>query len=245
MSALEGLALSVWRIDAAAPADGHSVRVPSHVRRGGDACRHVRVDHRNQELQRVCAPTSPASPWAASRAKRGAAKTGTCLRVPRHGPAPGRRTAKGVSYFDSAVLAPGNEGLSKFDSAVPVPSLREARAPGRPRAASSWSPSRRRPPGEDGRGSPGDSDDASYSPPITLRTVAGSGTWRAVEGVALGRISAAWPFAIPSARNARSTLGIRTSAADGARSGSGPAHSGSYAGPFRRSAPVALEPPVP
>jgi hypothetical protein len=46
------------------------------------------------------------------------------LTRPRHGPAPRRRTAKGVSYFDSAVLTPGKEGLSTFDSAVPAPSLR-------------------------------------------------------------------------------------------------------------------------
>ena len=35
----------------------------------------------------------------------------------------GRRTAKGVSNVDSAVLTPGNEGLSTFDVSVHGPRL--------------------------------------------------------------------------------------------------------------------------
>jgi hypothetical protein len=120
LSALEGLALSVWRIDAAVPMDGPSVRVPSHVRRGGDAGRPLRWEHGNRE--HLCGrPNVARIAVGGEPGERGATKAGTCFCGPRHGRAPGRRTAKGVSTVDSALPTPGNEGLSKFDSSGTKP----------------------------------------------------------------------------------------------------------------------------
>ena len=78
----------------------------------------------------VSAPESPPSPRAATWARGGRYEDGNTLLCTPARAGPGRRTAKGVSQFDSAVLTPGNEGLSNFDSAVPAPRLRETEGPG-------------------------------------------------------------------------------------------------------------------
>jgi hypothetical protein len=225
-------------------AQDHVLVRPSHVRGGGDGAGLCAWSTGTKNTC-VSAPGSPASPRAASWAKGGAAKPGTCCCVPRHGPAPGRPTAKGVSNVDSAVLTPGNEGLSKVDSAVPAPRLREARAPGRPRAASSWSPGSRGPPGEEGRGSSSDGADASGSPAAAGRTAAGPepGVWLRASRCH-GSVQ---PDPLPSHLPRTRAVLWGEGQARQMTSGRDPAPRvpGSLSGPPRRSAPVALEPPDP
>jgi hypothetical protein len=191
------------------------------------------------------APGSPASPWTASWAKRALRRWEHGSGDPAAGTGPGRRAVKGCQILTAQFSHQATRGCQNLTAQFRHQADKRLRAPGRLRAASSWSPSSRRPPVEEGRGSPGDSDDASYSPPITLRTVAGSGTWRAVGGVALGRIGAAWPPCHPICHERAQYFGIMTSAADGAGPGSGPAHSG-LAGPTSPPFdPVALQLPGP
>jgi hypothetical protein len=74
------------------------------------------------------APTSPASPWAASWAKGGATKTGTRFRVPRREPASGHRRRRRVSTFHSGVPAQADEGPTPASG----PGSPRRRGPGRP-----------------------------------------------------------------------------------------------------------------